>query len=135
MAVTHEAIYPQTPGTAVATIVPADTTAKKTVMTAGENGAKVAFVAVTSDDTSDKTLAVYVNDGVTDGHIGDVVIPDGSGTNGTDKAVSLLNATDLPFLPADLTIPLKAGDVLKIAAKAAVTADKTIYVTAFYGDY
>ncbi len=121
MAVTHEAIYPQTPKTAVVTIVPADTTTKKTVLTAGSNGARVGYVSVTSDDTADRTLSVYVYDGATDGLIGEVLIPDGSGTNGTDKAVSLLNATSLPFLPADLTLTLKAGDILKVAAKVAVT--------------
>jgi hypothetical protein len=136
MAMTHESVYPQTPQNAVVTIVPGDTTTKKTVLTAGANGAKVGYISVTSDDTSDRTLAIYVNDGgATDGLIGEVLIPDGAGTNGTDKAVSLLNATSLPFLPADLTLTLKAGAILKVAAKVAVTSGKTIYVTAFYGDY
>ena len=135
MAMTHEAVYPQTPQNKTAIIVNADGTGKKEVFTAGANGAKISCIAVTSDDTADRTLVVYVYDGATDGLIGEVLIPDGSGTNGTDKAVSLLNATSLPFLPADLTLPLKAGAILKVAAKVAVTSAKTIYVTAFYGDY
>jgi hypothetical protein len=131
MAMTHQPVFPQTPNTAALDIENGDGTTVQTLLTAGSNGAKVASVSAISDDTADKTLTLYVNDAL----LGEVLVLDGSGTNGTDKAVSVLNATDLPWLPDDLAITLKAGDILKIGVKVAVTAAKKIQLCAFYGDY
>ncbi len=135
MAVTHMPIFPQTPKVAVLEIENSDGVTLQSLITAGTDGAKISSIAAVSDDTTDVTLQIYFNDGSTDGQVGEIVVPDGSGTNGTDKAVSILNATDFPWLPADLAPILGDSDIVKVAAKATVTSAKKVTVTAFWGDY
>jgi hypothetical protein len=127
--------------TAGVTIVPADTTAWKTVYTAASNDAVVKGLACVSDDTAavNVRIGIDVAGAGTVRQIATVNIPIAAGTNGADNAVDLLNAAALPFLPVDRNgkrhLPLKAGDILKVAALATVTASKTITVTALAEEY
>lgn len=127
--------------TAGVTIVPADTTAWKTVYTASANDAVVKGLACVSDDTAavNVRIGIDVAGAGTVRQIATVNIPIASGTNGAANAVDLLNAAALPFLPVDPSgkriLPLKAGDILKVAALATVTTAKTITVTALAEEY
>ena len=117
------------------TILPADTTAEKTIYTAGADGALVDSVFVTSDDTSDVVLNVFVNNGSTSFLIGAVTIPTLSGTDGTAPAINLLNLDSLPALQAGGGLTLQSGHKLNVSAQVTVTAAKTVTITAAGGDY
>ena len=114
--------------TAGVTIVAADTTAWKTVYTAPANDAVVKGLACVSDDTSARNARIGIDVGGagTVRQIATVAIPIASGTDGTANAVDMLNSAAMPFLPVDRNgkriLPLKAGDILKVAALAAVRA-------------
>lgn len=124
---------------AAVTIVPADTTAWKTVYTAATNDAVVKSLACVSNDTAAKIVRVGIDIGGTVFQIGAVNIPIASGTNGIAAAVDLLQASQLPFLALDRSgkriLPLKAGNILKVAAVATVTENKTLTVTALAEEY
>lgn len=117
------------------TFVNADGTTKKTVYTAGADGALVDTVAVVSDDTAAVILEIHINDGTTSFQVGELSIPAGSGTDGTSAAVNLLSTTALPWLQTSGGLPLQATYSLEVNAKAAVTATKTVTVTPFGGDF
>lgn len=128
-------IFPDTIKNAALDIENADGTTTQDLLTAGSAGSRINNISVTSDDTAAVDLIVYYNDGTTDFAIARVNIPIGAGTNGTAPPVSLLNATDMPFLGDDLSYYLLAAKKIRIAAVAAVTAAKKVSLVATYGDY
>jgi len=110
-----------------------DGTGEQTLVTAGTDGAIVQSVTVTSDDTSDRDLQVFVNDGVTSHLIGTVNIPTLAGTDGIVPNVNLLQT--LNGLQEDGSLILQASHVLKIAALVAVTAAKKVVLVSQGGDF
>jgi len=119
-----------------ATIVAADTTSTKTIFTAdATNGSILTGIAVTSDDTADKALNVYLTLSGTDYLVGCVPIPLSSGTVTTVAAVNLLSLSYLPWLNGDGTWALSPGAIVKVAALATVTAAKTITIAAVGMNY
>lgn len=121
----------------VVTIVNADGTSLKTLLTAGSAGSRVKSLSITSDDSVDRVVQLWLTTGATDYLLGEATIVDGAGSNGTDKSYNLLNAADLPFLQSDGAnrfLDLAASAVLKLKSKTAVTAAKTLYAFAEYGD-
>lgn len=124
---------------AATTIVAADTTTLKTLFTAGANDSVVKSLHAISDDSAAKVVNIYVNNGSSDIYIGAVNVPITSGTTGAIAAVDLLSGTLFPNLPYDANgkrvLPLPAGYVVKVSVQAAVTAAKTITVTAMAEDY
>lgn len=113
------------------TVVPADTTSKKTIATGGANGSRIDAIMVSSDDTAAVNLAFWIYDGSTDYYIGNVVVPIGSGYT-TVARVDALNTLS-PSL-GYLVLP-SSSHVLKCSAVATVTAAKTVTVVAMGGDY
>ena len=112
------------------TIVPADTTAVKTVYTGGTNGSRIDQLSVSSTDTAAMTLMWYKNIGGTDYHLADTVIAIGAGYTtvaGVDALATL--APSLGYLV------LASGEVLKVKVLATVTTAKQIDVVAQLGDY
>src|SRR5689334_18993291 len=102
MAVTPNSIVtPQTVNMGGTTIVNADSTNKKTLLTAGANGAVVRGIFATTDDTSANNVAVWVNDGTTDFRIGTTRVATLSGTDGAVNGVDILNTTAIPALELD----------------------------------
>ncbi len=131
-------VFPGVVKTAAADIDNADGTTAVTLITAGASGAKVESISVTSTDTGAVTVQLIASVASVDYTIGEVTIPAGAGTNGSTKAVDLLNATDLPWLRSDGVnryVLLGAGVALKVKAKAAVTAGKVIHLFAQAGDF
>lgn len=101
-------------------------------------GSRLKALHITSDDTSDVVLQFAVTISAVDYILGEISVPDGSGTNGTDNAVNGLNATKMPSLQTDgiaRWLDLATGSDLKVRAKTAVTAAKTINVLAEVGDF
>ncbi len=120
-------------------ILPADTTALKTLFTAGSNDSVVKAINVQSTDTAAKIVNLYVNDGSTDYMIGATSIPLNSGNTGSAATIDLLGGTLMPSLPYDANgkrvLPLPAGYILKVSVQTAVTAAKEIAVICMAEDY
>lgn len=135
MAANVDPIFQAQPKTTTLELDNADGTTAAVLYTAGVNGAIIDSIAVTTDDTSDVTLVLKINDGSNDFTIGEVVILDGAGTNGTDPAQNLLSSTALPFLQSGGGLALGPNFVLKIGAKTAITAAKVVHLVALGGDY
>lgn len=128
-------IFPDTIKNAALDVENGDGVAEQDLLTAGANGCRINNISVISDDTNAVILSVFYNDGATSSRIASVTVPTLAGTDGSAPAVSLLNATDMPFLGDDLSYYLEASDKLTIAAQTAVTTAKKVSLVATYGDY
>lgn len=131
-------IFPGSINAGQQTFVNADGTTKKTLLTAGSSGTRVDTISATSDDTSTRVMQLWVTTGGVDYLLGEVSITLGAGSDGTTKAISVLNVTDLPWVRdegGNKVIYLESGEVLKGMMKVAVTAAKTIYLRAQGADY
>lgn len=118
------------------TFVNADGTNKKTIFTAqATNGSILTGISVTSDDTSDRNMAIYLTISGTDYLVGVVPIPLASGSAGTVAAVNLLSLSYLPWLNGDGSWGLPPGAIVKVAMLVAVTSGKTITVNPVGMDY
>jgi hypothetical protein len=139
MAKTTSLYLPKTANTNSVTFTSADTTTLKTLFTAGADDSDLKAILACTDDTAAINLKVYVNRGGTDYLIGTVNVPLASGSNGSAPGVDILNSAAFAGLPMDSVgkryIPLKTGDVVKVACLATMTAAKTLYVSAFGQDY
>jgi hypothetical protein len=139
MAGTATPIFPQTIQNWAVQILAADTTTKKTLVTGGTNGTKIEGINVNSDDTSAKTLLLYLSDGTTDYLLSWVNIPANSGFTTSIPAVAVLQSTQLPVFDYDSNgnkvFYLKAGWSIKVAAQATLTSAKTFNIVAFGTDF
>lgn len=136
MAQNTSPIFGLTPISTPVTIVNADSTNKKTVYTAGSNGGRLLSIAAATDDTTAVRCNIYLTVSGTDYNLGQVTVPIGAGTGTTDTAsVNLLDATKLPFLASDGSLVLPASAIIKVAANAAVTSGKTVYLSGLALDY
>lgn len=128
--------YLSTFQTSAVTILDSDTTAKKTLVTAGAAGCRLDSISVVSSDIAAVTLQLWATISGTDYLLAEVTIPTLSGIGGV-LPVELIDAAKLPAV-ANLNLSgslfLKAGTIIKVSAKATVTAAKTVTVTAFYVD-
>ena len=135
MAANIAPIFPFVIQTSAITLVNADETTEKTLVTAGTEGTRVDTIAITSTDSASVVLTVKVYDGTTSYAVGEITVPAGSGTNGVAPAIKGLSAAFIPWLDASGSLFLKAGWSLRIAAKADITLDKIVTLVAFSGDY
>lgn len=98
---------------------------------AGSKGLKVELLGVTTDNTADRVLKLWMYDGTTAHLLGSVAIPDLSGTNGaTDPRVNCLAIPNLAAAGADgvpcLWVP--AGCKLQASLDAALATGKYCYL-------
>ena len=123
--------------TPVVSIANADGTTFKSFFAAGSGGSRLDACSITNSDASNAhVLQVAVQVSGVDYEIGEVPVPAGSGTNGSAKAVNLLNATDLPQLSNTLNVAfLASGATLRVRCKTAVAGVNTVRVVGFGGDY
>ncbi len=127
--------------TAAVQILPADTTTLKTLLTAGANGARVTGVNVVSTDTVAQQVGLYIQlaGAGTDFPLMSKAVPARSGDNSlaanVAAAVNLLDLSLLPSRLSDGSLLLGAGDLLKVASQATVTAAKALTVIGLYGDF
>jgi hypothetical protein len=109
-------------------------TTKQTVYTPGTDGGVLTHINVTTDDTADVDMEVYINDGSTSYLIGTVTVTTLAGTDGTEPAVDLVDATMIPiFSEGYLFLP--SGYTVEVAPSAAVTSAKYAYVVGVGVDY
>lgn len=139
MAVTSTPVFVQTPKCYAQQFTIADTTTKKTLVTAGTNGTKIDSITVQSNDTTARDFQLFVNDGTTDYWLATVSIPVNSGGTNAIPTVDYLNHGQCCNFPLDSagnrTILLMAGWSLKFAAGATLTTAKAINIFATGGDY
>lgn len=128
-------IFPGTVKTAGLDIENGDGTTPQDLITAGSKGSRVTHISAVSDDGSDSNLQLFYHDGTTAFLLGTIKVTTLSGTDGTAASVSLLNATALPFLNADLSLYIEAGKKLQVGPLVAVTAAKKVTLVCQYGDY
>ena len=120
------------------TILPADTTALKTVYTASADDAVVKGLSATLSEAVARNVRLWLTIDAVDYQIAGIPIPASAGDTGAVVAVDLLNATALSFLPLDRNgkrvLPLGAGVILKASVAATVAAD-TLTITALIEEY
>jgi hypothetical protein len=141
MAKTTTAPFLQNTNNADGTILPADTTTKKTIFTAGANDSVVKSLMLASTDTAAMNVQLFVNVGGagTDRLLATIPVPANSGNLGTVPSVDVLRSSLFPALSFDAfgnkIINLKAGSLLKAAVLVTVTAAKQIDIFGEAGDF
>lgn len=101
-------------------------------------GARIKALHITSDDTAAQTLQLIKTIGGLDYILGEISVPAGSGTDGATMAVNGFSASRMPALQTDgvtLWLDVATGTTINLKSKVAVTAGKTIYITAEVGDF
>ena len=116
------------------TIVNADASNLKTILTADGTFWDVIALSATSDDTSDRLLQLYVTISGTDYLIGTVNVPTLSGTTASAPAVNLLASANIAQAVYDALgnriLRLDTGIVLKVKSTTTVTSAKTVTIVA-----
>lgn len=135
MVANKEPIFAEAANLTEVTFVAADGTTPKDVFIAGADGAKVAAILVTSDDTAAVLMKVYIRDGTTNFLIGSKSVPTLSGTNGLAPTINLLDRNLIPGLDLDGAIFIPSGYSIRVGPNAAVTAAKTVTVVGIGIDY
>jgi len=137
MAVSHSGTYVQLPKLGLAQILPADSTARKTLITADTDGNKLTAITVCSTDTSDRALQVWLSRGGLFYLLNTFNVPLTSGSVIAAPPVNgLSNWTGLPTdNDGQKYLYLITGDVLSVAVTGAVSAAKEVDVMAVYGSF
>src|SRR5262249_58135881 len=99
MAVTATPVFVQTPKNTQITIVNADASSNKTLVTAGTNGTKVTGITLCSDDTSARVVQIQITRSAVTILVGSVNVPTLAGTDGTTVGVDGMSSTLIPGLP------------------------------------
>lgn len=140
MAGTPTPIFPQTIQSWLAKILPADTTALKTLVTAGANGSRIDDIIATSTDTASRDLQFVITNGGVDYIIETIACPANSGNTTAIVSLNILGSATR-FLWADFDangnryMTLGSGSVLKVKSLTTVTASREIAIFAQGGDY
>lgn len=125
---------------AAVTLVNGDGTAFKSFLAGSASGLRLKSLIVTSDDTSSRTLQFCKTIGGTDYILGEVTIPAGAGTDGVTQPVDVFDQAQTPGLRGlqfdglQRFLDVANGTTIKVKAKVAVTAAKTVYLTGEYGE-
>ena len=138
MAVFHQGTYVQLPKCGLAQILPADTTARKTLITASADGNKVvAISAINTEVISDRLLQFWVSRGGVFFLLNTVNVPLTSGSVATVAPVNIFaNWTGLPVdNDGQKYLYLESGDVLSVASTGTVATLKEVDVVAVYGSF
>lgn len=139
MAVSHQGVFVQTPKITPKSILPADTTAKVTICTAGSDGTKVVGITVTSTDTGTRILQIWLTRSATSYLLASYLIAIGAGTDGAISVFDAMNGVIWPGLPFDNDgqryFFLESGDTLQASVTVAITAAKEIDITVVSGNF
>ena len=125
------------PRKGVAQILPADTTAQKTVITAGASGNKVVSLNASSTDTAVVDIAVSLVRSATTYLLATTRLPIGAGFTQGVPAVDLLAL--IAGLPLDQDAQkylfLESGDTLVVNALVTITAAKVVSIYADHAEF
>lgn len=120
-------------------VVNADGTNWKDLLVPGANGSKVVSILATTNESAERLLQISLLRGGVNYWLASVLVPPNAGLDGDTPTVDVLNALALPGLPIDQDgqryFFLESGDKIQVGVGgAAVTATKTIWITAFFGN-
>jgi len=136
MAVSHSGVYVQTPKITPQSFPATTANTKKTIATAGADGAKVVSVLITSTDTSLRLGNLWLTRSATSYLLTSVNVPAAAGTDGTTPTVEGLA---LIYGPVDNDgqryIFLESGDTLDISFTTNITSAKEIDAVAIFGNF
>lgn len=139
MAGTATPIFPQTVQNYVTQIQNADGQTIKTLVTGATNGSKVESISVSSTDTSNRDIAVYLTISSVNYLLCTVNIPLNSGNTNAVVSVDLLRNAQWPGLAYDSNgnkyIYVANGATLGVSALTTVTTAKAIQVVAQGGNF
>ena len=138
MAVSHSGTYVQLPKCGLAQILPADTTNRKTLITAGADGNKVTGIsAINTDTVNDRLLQFWVSRGGVFFLLNTVNVPLTSGNVATVPPVNIFsNWSGLPLdNDGQKYLYLESGDVLSVASTGTVATLKEVDVIAVHGAF
>jgi hypothetical protein len=107
-----------------------DTTDKKSIQTGGTNGTRIDEIFISTNDTADVNLAFYINNGVADLYIGNVLAFAGAGYT-TEPRIEVMSTLS----PTLGYLILPAGYILKTNCVTTMTGGKITTVVAIGGDY
>jgi hypothetical protein len=131
--------YVKQPRLGLGQILPANTTAQVTVITAGGSGSKVVSLTVSSTDTTNRDIQVSVVRGGITYVLTTTTVPLTSGFAAGIAPVDLLALFPIGSLPVDNDgesyLFLESGDTLVVNSLTTVTAAKVISAVAVYGDF
>ena len=120
--------------TGLQTITGGDTTTKKDLIAAGSDDSIVRSITITSQDTAQALVRLYLNDGTSDSLLTIFTVPPNSGNA---AGVLPIDGLGLATLPVDArgnkVFLLAAGSKLRVAAASTVGAD--LNLTALAEDY
>lgn len=109
---------------------------KKTIATAGANGAKVVAVPVSSTDTVARIMQLWLTRSATSYLIASYSVPASSGSDGATATADVLS---LITLPADNDgqkyLFLENGDTLQISQTTQVSSGKEVDCFAVFGNF
>ena len=131
----NQPIFPQEIKSITKKITDTDGVTIVDAFTAGSGGARIDSITVVTDEATDRTLSLYINDGTNDFLLGKVEVKAGSGTDGTNAAIAVLTTDLLPGLKEDLSLYLQGGYKLRAGLSAALTAGKILVLTGWAGNY
>jgi hypothetical protein len=115
-----------------------DGTGVQALVTPVAAGSRLKNLIITSDDTADRTVQIVKTVGGVEFILGEIVIPDGSGTNGVDPAIDAFEGALIAGLQTDgITkwMEVASGNSIGVKVKVAVTAAKKVYVAGEGGDF
>lgn len=132
---THQAVFVQQPLAGVAQLLPADTTTKKTFITATANGDKIVSITVATTETAlAHDIQFFLLRGGVSYLLITVTIPVNAGLIGT---VAPINVFSNWILPTDNDgqkyLYLESGDVIQVAALSTVNTGKEVDFVATRG--
>lgn len=142
MAVTTTPVFLQTIITGIATILPADASNLKTIITAGTDGTVLDSIVASSTDTSARDLQFYLTVGGTDTLLATVSCTANAGNTNSVSLIDVLNHARLgstsgytsgyPTLDSNGNhiLKLQNGEILKVKSLTTVTTAKVISVIA-----
>ncbi|MGH7460904.1 MAG: hypothetical protein ACREMA_07730 [Longimicrobiales bacterium] len=127
-----------TPKVGLQNIVNADGATLKDLVSAGASGSKVVAVMIATDETAQREARLWLTRSATAYLLGNINVPIGAGIGGA-AGVNLLSAVQIPGLPVDQDgqryVLLESGDKIQISVAVAVTAAKTIWFSAVFGNF
>lgn len=138
-ALSHQGVYVQLPKNGLAQILPADTTTKKTIITAGAvngNGNKLTGLSITNTDTNTYTVQIFIDrGGVKYLQITSTILL----SSGMTNAAPPINMFANWILPVDNDgqkyLFLENGDLLQFSSLTTVAAGQSLNAQAVHSEF